>query len=110
MNIEIDISSVLDDLEGLVDNADTIVSNEINKTAYKIERDAKQLCPVDTGRLKGSITTNPGHLEAEVGTNVEYAGFVEFGTRYQSAQPYIIPAFESNVEGIEDRIAGDLID
>lgn len=110
MNIEIDISSVLDDLEGLVDNADTIVSNEINKTAYKIERDAKSICPVDTGRLKGSITTNTGHLEAEVGTNVEYAKFVEFGTRYQSAQPYLIPSFESNVEGIEDRIMGDLID
>ncbi|WP_334111256.1 HK97-gp10 family putative phage morphogenesis protein [Thermodesulfitimonas autotrophica] len=51
-----------------------------------VERDAKKLCPVDTGRLRTSIshrltgagTKNPA---VEVGTNVEYAPYVEFGTR-----------------------------
>lgn len=52
--------------------------------------------PVDTGRLRQSITASSAMLdgrcpsgEAEVGTNVEYAPYVEYGTRYQKAQPYM---------------------
>lgn len=104
MNIEIDIDDILGDFEDILSDVDKNVSDEINKTAYNIEKDAKRTCPVDTGYLRRSITTSPGNLEAEVGTDVEYAPFVEFGTRYQSAQPYLMPSFDSNIDGIEDRI------
>lgn len=43
---------------------------------------AKRLCPVDTGRLRNSITHAIGSvddLEVYVGTNVEYAPYVENG-------------------------------
>lgn len=55
---------------------------------------AKRLCPVDTGRLRNSIThvTRYGAKEVYIGTNVEYARFVEEGTRTQKPQPYLRPA------------------
>lgn len=44
-----------------------------------MERYAKQNCPVDTGNLRNSITNALEGVEAViVGTNVEYAPFVEF--------------------------------
>lgn len=60
------------------------------------ERYAKKACPVDTGRLRNSIS----HIadvpagEVYVGTNVEYAAYVEFGTRHQKAQPYLREALK----------------
>lgn len=109
MDITIDIDEIVGFFDDIVNDVDKIVTDEIGKTAYKIERDAKRACPVDTGRLRGSISTNLGNLEAEIGTNVEYAPFVEFGTRYQSAQPYMIPAFERNIDGLDNRIAEEII-
>nr|DAK83484.1 MAG TPA: putative tail component [Caudoviricetes sp.] len=41
---------------------------------------AKAGCPVDTGRLRNSIThvTDPDSGKAYIGTNVEYGRYVEF--------------------------------
>src|SRR5512139_572694 len=50
-----------------------------------VTRGAKQNAPVDTGRLRASIT--PGvsemgdNIEGVVGSNVTYAPYMEFGTR-----------------------------
>ena len=69
-----------------------------------VKAQAVSLAPVDTGRLRSSIgyktptktegdlTVSPRKNEAYVGTNVEYAGHVEFGTRRAAAQPYLRPA------------------
>jgi HK97 gp10 family phage protein len=59
---------------------------QIERSAINIERDAKNAAPVDMGILRSSIAktvtaSDSGRvLEAEVGTSVEYAPFVEFGT------------------------------
>lgn len=57
---------------------------------------AKVLCPVDTGRLRASIgvsqTFTARGSVTVVGTNVEYGGFIEYGTSRQRAQPYLRPA------------------
>lgn len=63
--------------------------------AQEVRTEAVQNCPVDTGRLRQSIgvqQVNPDHYR--VGTNVEYAPYVEFGTRHQAAQPFLRPALE----------------
>lgn len=41
---------------------------------------AQDLCPVDTGNLRGSITYAVDGDECYIGTNVEYAPYVELGT------------------------------
>lgn len=56
--------------------------------ALKVEREARRRAPVDTGRLRNSIThrlrtttgSNPQAI-AEIGTGLEYAAAQEFGTR-----------------------------
>ena len=60
------------------------------------ERYAKKACPVDTGRLRSSIShaSDVGAGEVYIGTNVEYAAYVEFGTRRQKAQPYLRAALQ----------------
>lgn len=79
----------------------------INATA-RVEATAKELCPVDDGTLKASITSRV-EVEQEVtgivGTNVDYADDVEFGTYKMSAQPYLFPALELNRKNIANDIA-----
>lgn len=95
----------------------------INASALKIESDAKHRVPTDTGRLRSSIKTEKfGGVGRRVYTNVEYAPYVEFGTKSRvettisgvdysdvaiqfkksngglggvSARPYLFPAFEA---------------
>jgi len=84
-----------------------------------LETAAARLAPVDTGRLKGSITwavhdevsqtrsnkvkagdavSRPSdHMTAHVGTNVEYAAHVEYGTvRHPAPQSYLRRALDEN--------------
>jgi HK97 gp10 family phage protein len=56
------------------------------------EKYAKEITPVDTGRLRNSITHNVDGKEVYVGSNVEYAPHVEYGTIKQKAQPFLRPA------------------
>ena len=59
---------------------------------------AKRLCPVDTGNLRNSIThTQSGNVEY-IGTNVEYASYVEMGTIRTRAQPFIKPSVANHVD------------
>lgn len=74
-------------------------------TALDIERRAKAKAPVDTGRLKNSIHTEPrGDNARWVGTNVEYAGYVEYGTRKMSAQPYFFPSVHEVIPEFKKRL------
>lgn len=92
----------------------------VNKSAYEtgliIEGQAKLLCPVDTGRLAASITTQSktegtsprgeGAVSTDViqkptednevlvGTPVDYAPYVCFGTVRSNAQPFLRPALD----------------
>ena len=60
---------------------------------------AKGYCPVDTGTLRNSIThTTEGHDTAVIGTNVEYAPYVEYGTSRMKAQPYLAPAVTNHLD------------
>ena len=59
---------------------------------------AKMLCPVDTGRLRNSITHDTDDETAYIGTNVEYAAYVELGTSKSKAQPYLQPAVQDHRE------------
>lgn len=64
-------------------------------TALEVEGAAKTAVPVKTGNLRRSLHTQPlDPLHALVGTDVEYAAYVEYGTRYMGAQPYLTPAVE----------------
>lgn len=65
----------------------------IREMAFSTERFAKQLTPVDTGRLRGSITVGfpvaTKGIKAEVFTNVQYAPYVHFGTSRMRGRPFM---------------------
>lgn len=56
---------------------------------------------VRTGRLRGSITWRLGVDElgvyADIGSNVEYAIYVESGTSRMAARPFLLPALAAAV-------------
>lgn len=78
----------------------TAAAEKAAKTVgLEIMRDARFDSPVDTGNLSRSyMMTEPqsygGQATVQVGTNVFYAPFVEFGTIRQPAQPHLGPALE----------------
>ena len=62
-----------------------ITSKGINRMIFAIEEKAVPLTPVQTGRLRGSfvgarILSTPFTLQGRVGTKLNYAPFVHFGT------------------------------
>lgn len=71
------------------------LQNAIQKGAYLIERVAKTNAPVDTGRLRSSIATELIPFKATIMPHVNYARFLEFGTRYITARPFMGPAADS---------------
>ena len=66
------------------------------------ERAAMQLAPVDTGRLRASISHIVDDNMVAIGTNVEYAPYQELGTYRMSAanggRGYLRPAITDNIE------------
>lgn len=58
------------------------VLRALERIGLQAEGYAKDLCPVDTGQLRKSISNAVDEAESTVyiGTNLEYAPFVEFGT------------------------------
>ncbi len=89
----------------ITDNSDIIrdaLQDQIETALVAIglaaESHAKELCPVDTGRLRNSITHTNDDDSAYIGTNVEYAAYVELGTFRMKARPYLKPAAENYVD------------
>lgn len=72
------------------------VRNAMTRCAGEMEKHAKRMCPVDTGRLRNSVATEidegDDSVSVYVGTNVEYAPHVELGTKRMKAQPFLKPA------------------
>lgn len=77
----------------------------LTEAAIVVQADAKRMVPVDTGNLRGSIVRDVSGDTATVGTNVEYAEHVEYGTRHMQAQPYLRPAIDNNRKALIRRFA-----
>ncbi len=83
----------------ITDNSDLVAEEfaracerALTRIGLQAETYAKRECPVDTGNLRNSITNAVDDKSAYVGTNVEYAPYVELGTSRAKAQPFIKPA------------------
>lgn len=89
MRLQIDVKGINEALAGLRNTPKNIgerMRQAFTESAAAIEADAKENAPVDTGRLRSSITHRVTYREAEyvaaeIGSKVEYAPYVELGTR-----------------------------
>lgn len=85
------------DAQGEIESA---LASMLDRIGSAIEQHAKEYVPVRTGNLRDSITHVVDGRSVAVGTNVEYAAYVELGTSTQPARPYLIPAVTNHVDEI----------
>lgn len=96
-----------DNTEYVMQSMDRALAEALDEIGEMVVQRARELCPVDTGRLRNSITHRMGGggfsfpgmgaavgKEVTVGSNVEYAAYVELGTSRTDAQPFLRPAAE----------------
>lgn len=102
-NVEIDshAQEVLEAKEGAI-------AKILEEFGLLAERNAKLYCPVDTGRLRNSISHATDGDTMYVGTNVEYAAYVEMGTSRQKAQPYLQPAIVDHMDEYQRVVENEL--
>lgn len=110
MKIDVKISgnqAILNRLRGLSSQAISVVADEVEATTMDIHRDAVARVPVDTGRLKGSLTPvvlkQGEKVTGEVGTNVQYAPYVEFGTGGKVNIPQGLETYAARFKGKGER-------
>ena len=68
---------------------------------------AQSFAPFKSGRLRDSFVFREDGDGAIVGTNVEYAPYVEYGTRRASARPYFRPAIDTVAGRAPEIVARD---
>ena len=83
-----------DNARQIADAIDQALAKALEEVGLVAEGYAKMACPVDTGRLRNSIThqVRPSEKSVYIGTNVEYATYVELGTSRMKPQPFLRPA------------------
>lgn len=70
------------------------VKNVVKSNVTEMTKNSQRLSPVDTGFLKGSIVATVGGLEGSTDVGAHYGGYVNNGTRFMSAQPFLTDSFE----------------
>ena len=76
------------------------VKKVVRKNGSDMQKKAQKNAPIDTGTLQRSITLEmrDSGKTAEVEPTVDYGAYVELGTRFMTAQPYLKPAFNEQKE------------
>ena len=76
------------------------IARALEAIGIQAEGDVASLAPVDTGRLRDSITheTHAAEESVYVGTNVEYGKYQEYGTSRMRAHPFLKPGIMNNLE------------
>lgn len=123
-----------DNSKAILDAMDDALVRALERCGMQGEGYAKDLCPVDTGNLRNSINhkVDSANKTAYIGTNNEYAPYVELGTgqHYQGgrkdpwvyqddegrwhhtngqrAQPYLKPAVADHKQTYRNIIEDEL--
>lgn len=90
---EVKWTVVMNDLPNIIAGLEDKAAQIVGKAALDLEAQMKVRTPVDTGFLRGSIQARklgPAHWRVTVGA--EYGAYVNYGTRFQAAQPFVEPA------------------
>lgn len=82
-----------------LDDVKKVVRQNGSELQQKMQDKAEFTKGYQTGETKRSITLEMQNsdLTAEVQPTTEYSPYLEFGTRFMSAQPFVRPAFEEQL-------------
>lgn len=87
---------------------DEKLQTAMEAVALTAESYAKIACPVDTGRLRNSISHTSDAESATIGTNVEYAIYVEMGSSQQAPDGYLGIALTEHLKQYQQMIENEL--
>ncbi|MEM3566305.1 MAG: HK97 gp10 family phage protein [Candidatus Bathyarchaeia archaeon] len=104
VNIEVDAEEVLQALQRLDEAMLRQVREQLERWAMEVREYARALAPARTGYLRGTIYAKVQGWVAEIGAEASYAMFVEFGTHYMQARPYLNPALQEFLPTLEQVI------
>lgn len=125
------MNSLIRKLNQLGGNAENVLFHSVKECTVFVKDDARLRCLEDTGELRRSINCSTKKEKSKiigtVGTNKEYAAYVEFGTGQRGqatntqqnisysqewvgrkAQPFLYPALKDNETQISNKIKNDL--
>lgn len=96
-------------LTQLAGEAGSAAKRALLQTGADIFEISQQLVPVDKGDLKhsGGVIPVSSH-EVHVGYGTDHSIYPEFGTVYQTAQPYLTPAFQQAGVTFQARLAEEI--
>ncbi|MDI9577063.1 MAG: HK97 gp10 family phage protein [Thermoproteota archaeon] len=80
------------------------VHRQLVSWAADVKALARKLVPIRTGYLQSTIYAKISEWVAEIGADATYALFVELGTKYMQAQPYLYPAIHEYLPQLESII------
>lgn len=83
----------------------TGIADAFNQLGPQLLSTMQSKTPVDTGALRNSETMSVGDKQLTLTANTDHCGFVEFGTRYMSAEPYMRPTMEGAAGSVGSAIA-----
>ena len=86
-------------IKGITDiyqKSDSEIGRVVKANTAELQQKEMRTVPVDTGFLKRSImlTMKDNGLTGVVEPTASYATFVEFGTRFMAAQPFVRPNYD----------------
>ena len=82
------------------------VHRQLASWVADVEAEAMRKAPVRTGHLRSSIYARVSEWVVRIGAEATYALYVELGTRYMMARPYLWPAIQQYLPRLEEMIVG----
>lgn len=103
MSYEIKLDGMNELRKALMNKANSVnpqaVARVVKQNTAECVTKAKKTVPVRTGALQRSIVASfeSGGATGVVSAYMDYAPYVEFGTRFMLDKPYLRPAFDAQV-------------
>lgn len=109
-NINVDISKAVPLFTRLSTAASTSIPiKAFTAAGNELELSARAAAPIRTGNLRANIQVGPASpTGVSVESGADYAGYIEFGTRYMAARPYMRPSISQAVQALVDTAIREL--
>jgi len=106
--VSVEISCTIEGVQDFVramDRFDSAMQKHVHRQlvswAADVKALARQLVRVKTGYLRSKIYAVIRGWVVQIGADATYALFLEFGTRYMRAYPYLYPAIQEHLPRLE---------
>ncbi|ERM91894.1 hypothetical protein O163_08135 [Caldanaerobacter subterraneus subsp. yonseiensis KB-1] len=112
------LQDILNELKKKSENISKLENEALRNAAQIVKEAAEQKAPVSKAKKEhmkdniiiSNISTSQGVKYIKVGVKKDfyYAKFVEFGTTKMKARPFMQPAYEENIEKIQQAMINTL--